>query len=313
MPEVSFTKKVKSEIALVPFEEKALKPILAGMVRISGTIMIGKTNKLKIKTEIASLAKFLFNAFKTIYGVSPYFRYVKKMQFDKSIVYNLIIDEKVDVILEDLECYHEFERMKPREMVKVANIRGFVIGLFLGGGMVSNPNKSHYYLELTFNDEEDAELVLKKLLAFKDDRHCNFKMTKRREKYVLYLKRGDEISMFLAYLGAQYAMMDFENARLTKDYINNQNRLDICSNANYTKSKNNGEKNLLDIELIEKKIGFFAFDDKTRAAIEIRKDNPDDSYSEIAQKMVERSIVITKSGVVHIFTKLHALAEKLKG
>lgn len=312
MPELTFSKKVKGELATASYPDEALKPLLSGLIRTAGSVVIGRNPQLKIKTEIASLAKLIFNSFKRAYGVTASFQYLKKMQFDKATVYTIVVSAKVDEILKELECFENLERLKPRAMVKNNNFRYFVIGLFLGGGMISDPAKKHYYLELAFIDSTDSEVVLKKLLALKDEKRCSFKPIKRREKYLLYLKRSDEIAVFLAYIGAPFMMMEYENTRLTKDYVNNENRLNICVQANYEKAAATAAKNLEDIELIERRVGLFAFDEKTRTAIDIRKNYIDASYTEIAAMMNDRSIPITKSGVVHIFTKLHDFAAKLR-
>lgn len=313
MEEKTFSRRVKDELTLLINDQKALRPLLSGVVRVSGVLILGHEKKLKVTTEISELADLIFKAFETVYKVHPSYQYGNKTHFDKAPTYSVVIRENVFDILRDLECFDDLVRMKPKEMIKSSNFKYFVTGIFLGAGMISDPQKSQYYVELSFSDEEDAKSVLHKLLTFKGGKKMSFKMTTRRDRYILYLKKGEEISVLLAYIGATNMMMEFEDTRLTKDFFNSQNRLIICDAANYKKALKNGESNLADIDIIEKRVGLFSFDDKNKLAIQVRKDHPDASYNEISKIMTEEGgIPITKSGVVHIFKKLHEFAEKLR-
>ena len=149
-------------------------------------------------------------------------------------------------------------------------------------------------------------------MLFKGNDTMSFKITERRGKYVLYLKKGDQISVFLSFVGAISMMLDFENERLTRDFFNNENRLTICTQANYARSLKTGEKNLRDIKFLEDKVGMIYFEPKVKEIVNLRKENKDASYQEIADLAVERGIQVTKSGVVHIFAKIAKDAAKLK-
>lgn len=309
----TFSRRVKDELSLLVYDKAALKPLLSGVVRVSGTLVLGHEKKLKVTTEVNSLADLIFKAFEVLYNVHPSYQYGKKTHFDKATTYSVVVRENVFDILRDLECFDDLMRIRPKEMLKSANFKYFVAGIFLGAGMISDPQKSQYYVELSFSDEEDAKAVLHKLLMFKGEKKMSFKLTTRRDRYILYLKKSDEISIFLAYIGASFMMLEFENTRLTKDFYNSQNRLLICDAANYKKALKTGEINLADIEIIEEKVGLFSFDEKNKLAMNVRKEHPDASYMEIARIMTEeRGVPITKSGVVHIFKKLHEFAEKLR-
>jgi DNA-binding protein WhiA len=107
-------------------------------------------------------------------------------------------------------------------------------------------------------------------------------------------------------------MFEFENSRLTRDFFNNDNRLTICEQANYSRALKNGEKNIEDILLLEEKIGDVYFTEKTKVLAELRKENKDASYGELAELATKKGLVVTKSGVVHVFTKFSEDASKLK-
>ena len=259
-----------------------------------------------------SVMKLIFNALKDVYKVKPRFTYQKQLRLEKNTIYVITVEEKVKEILEDLEIVSNLERVKLSKMLKKDYVRGFMVGTFLASGQLSNPSRGSYFLELCFNHEDDANRVLKKLTSYKDEKEMNFKLTKRREKYVVYLKKSDQIPVFLSMMGAISMMLDYENERLTRDFFNNENRLMICSQANYGRTLKTGEKNLEDIKIIEDKIGSVYFEDKVKILVDLRKENKDASYQELADLAISKGVQITKSGVVHIFKKIEKDAEKLK-
>lgn len=310
--ELTFSKQIKSELALSSYNNEEKKGVLSGFIRYGGTVSIGRGRSLTMSSSSASIAKLIFNFLKDIYNVKPRFTYEKQLRLGKNIIYYIVVEEKVDDILLDLEIMSGFEHIKLHNMLKKEYFRGFVVGTFLASGQISDPSKGHYFCEMCFNEENDARAVLSKLSSYKGNDEMSFKVTTRREKYILYLKKGDQISIFLSFLGAISMMLDFENQRLTRDFFNNENRLTICLQANYGRTLKTGEKNLEDIAVIENKIGPVYFDSKVKELVNLRKENKDASYQELADMLCSKGIQITKSGVVHIFKKISDDAAKLK-
>ena len=152
-------------------------------------------------------------------------------------------------------------------------------------------------------------MILKKLNSFKNEKTMNFKMIQRRGRYIIYLKKSDQISVFLSYIGATTCMFEFENARIERDDINTINRLTICDLSNMKKSLKVAKE---DIKLIDTLLSIkpmSLFDDKTQYVIKTRKDNPEMNFREIASYICENyNVQITKSGVVHILTSLRKQA-----
>ena len=309
--EETYSKRVKSELALLSYSLEEEKGILSGFIRYVGSYSLFSSS-LKMSSSNASVMKLIFNALKDVYKVKPRFTYQKQLRLEKNTIYVITVEEKVKEILEDLEIVSNLERVKLSKMLKKDYVRGFMVGTFLASGQLSNPSRGSYFLELCFNHEDDANRVLKKLTSYKDEKEMNFKLTKRREKYVVYLKKSDQIPVFLSMMSAISMMLDYENERLTRDFFNNENRLMICSQANYGRTLKTGEKNLEDIKIIEDKIGSVYFEDKVKILVDLRKENKDASYQELADLAISKGIQITKSGVVHIFKKIEKDAEKLK-
>lgn len=311
----NFTRSVKNELASYPYSKEELKYILSGFARNSGVLSIGKNPTLHLRTELAKVAKLLYQALKECYGLTPRIAYEQVTRFKKGIAYQVIVtSEALYKIMEDLEVLKDgMERMVPKEGLKKNNFRFLLIGLFLSSGSVNNPStsKTSYFLEMSFNNKNDAMAIKRKLLTFKEEKTMAFKSILRREKYVLYLKRSDQISVFLSFIGATTAMFSFENARILKEDININNRLSICDSANYGKTLTTARKDIEGINRLLQVKPITLFDKKTQEVIKTRLEHEDFNYREIAEHLTENGTTISKSGVVHIINSLRDEIEKL--
>jgi DNA-binding protein WhiA len=307
---VTFSKRIKNEIALGSYSHEQEKAILSGFVRYQGTMSLVPTLSLRLSSSLASVAKFIYTCFKDVYEVQPKFTYTKQLRLGKNLVYHIQIENKTAEMLKDLEISQGLQTMYPHETISKDNLQGFVIGTFLASGQISDPKTGHYFCELGFNDEKTAKLLLTKMNSFKDIESMGFKVIKRRAKYILYLKRSDQISMFISYLGAISMMFEFENTRLERDYFNNENRLTICAQANYSKSLKTGESNIADLNVLEEKMGKVYFNPHMMLLADLRRSNKDSSYQELAAMASKKGYSVTKSGVAHIFSKFAYDAKK---
>jgi cell division protein WhiA len=100
-------------------------------------------------------------------------------------------------------------------------------GAFLGGGYVSEPY-GPADLEISFSSEDSCrafgDLMLRKSLSPG--------MRRRRSQWVLYLKRRQDISGFLAIVGAHSAHLEWESQTILNATKNAVNRLVNCDSAN---------------------------------------------------------------------------------
>lgn len=307
----TFSHKIRSELVLNNYSLEQKKGILSGFIRYGGTMSLSPKLGLRISSSSASVAKFIYKCLKDVYQVKSTFTYTRQLRLQKKLIYHIQTEEKVNEILEDLEIYKDFQKITPKVYLHKKYFQSFVIGTFLASGQISDPKSGRYFCEIVFNQKEDAKAVLKHLLHFSGEDSMEFKLIQRRNKFVLYLKKSDQISVFLSFLGAISLMFEFENARLERDYFNNENRLEICAQANYSKVLKTGQKNIRDIEIIEEKIGKIYFTGKSKLLADLRKENKDASYQELANYALKRGVSITKSGVVHVFSKFSKDAKRL--
>lgn len=126
---------------------------------------------------------------------------------------------------------------------------------------------------------------------------------------MIYIKDGEEISKFLAFIGANAAMLKFEEIRVIKETKNNINRLVNCETANLNKTVNASVMQIEDIKLIRK---LKKFDDLPKGLKEIaqaREENPELTLEQLGLSL---TTPIGKSGVNHRLKKLHEIAESLR-
>ena len=105
--------------------------------------------------------------------------------------------------------------------------------LFIKSGSMNDPNNK-YHFEIVFTELKDAEesqIVLQ-------NNNIKSKITKKKNKYVLYIKEGEEISKALAFMGANNAVIKFEEIRVKRDMNNKINRIVNCESANLNKTIN---------------------------------------------------------------------------
>ena len=175
---------------------------------------------------------------------------------------------------------------------------------FIKSGSMNDPNKK-YHLEIMFKSKKKAEEMQILLNNF----NINAKIIKREKDYMLYLKDGEEISEFLALIGANSSVIKFEEIRVLKETRNDINRLVNCETANLNKTINAAVKQIDDIKLIKKKRKFSSLPENLQEIAELRVANPDVSLVELGKMLKEP---IGKSGVNHRLKKISAIAEDLR-
>ena len=141
----------------------------------------------------------------------------------------------------DIEISSAFEEQiqnlnKIKEQEEMA-IKALTRGIFLGSGSVNNPEKK-YHLEIILSSKKNANIIKKLLLKMQ----IKFKELERKNGYSLYIKEGEEISKFLAFIGANSSVLKFEEIRVIRDMKNNVNRKVNCETANLNKTINAAEK-----------------------------------------------------------------------
>ena len=316
---ISFTNEIKNEItANINLDTEMKRSLLAAFIRVNGTIKFKNKNEyLILRTENAKVAKFIYSLIKDLYeDVVVSFSFRKTMKFYKATEYLVNIINGGTTIFSSLDI-NLLESKIDRELInKEDKIRGFLMGLFLACGSCNSPKTSNYHFEFYVSDENLAKNILKIINKIKSSQF-DFKLTKRRNNFVIYLKKSDQISGFLAFLDASTCCIKFEDVRVSRDYSNINNRLIICDQYNYKKSIDKANVQIEQIKLIDKHLGIDnIINEKVQLLCKLRLKDPEASYADLSSMMSEElNIPVSKSNIGHLFRKIENMAklyEKLK-
>ena len=311
---MSFSIEVKEEIVRYEFanpgEKKAL---LSSLARINGTISMRSGGvTLEIRSENAKIAKLLFVIIKELYNVDARILVAKKMKLKKNNVYLLQVNNKGIEILEDLQIYKngKLDHNPNKEILKnTGDLRAYLMGSFLASGSVNDPASKHYHLEITTHSDKHADFLIKLISKFE----LNAKLIKRRNVYVIYIKKSEEISDFLRVINANNCVLDFEEERINKDYWNSNNRLNICELSNEVKTIKSANNQLEYIEKIYAHSKEYLLDEKDKKIITIRRENPEANLQDIAD--IFNSLYgtnVSKSGINHRLRKIKEIANNIE-
>ena len=226
-----------------------------------------------------------------------------KILFSLNIEYEPSIRGKVFVAtIEKNEKVNELLQLKLDHADE--SKKAIVKGSFLGAGSINDPKKQ-YHLEIIFQEKNNAEYILNLCKSF----NVHLKLLENKNKTYLYIKDAEEISKFLALIGASKAVLNLEEIRITKEIKNNVNRLVNCETANLNKIVNASVNQINDIKLIMNLKKFDELPDYLKEIAMIRLENPEVSLKSLGE-MLENPI--GKSGVNHRLQKIHEIAEELR-
>lgn len=87
---------------------------------------------------------------------------------------------------------------------------------------------------------------------------------------MVYVKEGAQIVDILAVMEANVALMNLENIRILKEMRNSVNRKVNCETANINKTVSAAVKQIEDIRLIERRVGFYSLNEGLAEIAELR-------------------------------------------
>lgn len=311
---VSFTQKVKEELTTLTFSDEHTRALLSAFVRINGSLSYSDgESRIVLRTENAKIAKFIYHTIDRLYGIVPKFAYSKTMNFKKRLSYSVIVQEG-DYLVGDLEINFLDGKIAKTIVTNDDTISGYVAGAFLASGSVNSPKNSNYHLEVSLNNENYAKWFSKLLLRYKGTEFSP-KVIKRRNSYVVYLKKSQQVVDFLSMMGATNATLEFENIRIDREFSSIGNRLQNLDSANYSKITDAAEKQIEDIKIIDKVLGIENVQNiKQKELMKIRLEHDDYSLSELANELSNRiGNPVSKSNINHLFRAIHVMAERYKG
>ncbi|MCL2681700.1 MAG: DNA-binding protein WhiA, partial [Streptococcaceae bacterium] len=212
---MSFASDVKKELT----EHTATKGTLMALIRMTGSLGITGHLTLSMVTESATTAKYIYQLFLEIYQLRADIRVHQKTTLSKNRVYTVVIEERVTELLDQLSLAdslmletgmplsvmessknqiiddsEDYMEQEDRENLAIDYLRG----AFLATGSMHNPEQGDYQLSIgSFYQEhaEDLQDILSNL-------GFDGKIIARKNRFILYLSKSEEIMDFLTLIGA---------------------------------------------------------------------------------------------------------------
>ena len=311
---MSFSSEIKQELNKnTKLSNKELvKYELIGYL-ISGNIDMPEKNAIRFSTE-------------SDYNINRFSKLLANLQIDhkieisgknfvvslkKKAIQEIVTIEEKEIFLKN-EIQQEnsrksLENQKNNESNKSnenneENLKSLIIGAFMGSGSINNPEKK-YHLEIDFENEENLEKikdVLEKL-------GIRTKKMITENKKSIYIKEGEEISKFLALIGANKAVMKFEDIRIQKEMRGKVNRLVNCETANLNKTINASIEQIAAIKKLKETGKFNKLNNNLKEIANLRLENPDMPLVELGKRLKEP---VGKSGVNYRLKKIIELANE---
>lgn len=298
---MSFSSEVKKELSELPnlANKEAVKFEFLGYLTTNHVLT--EQTKQSLKLKFSTENEYNINRFSKLLNNLQYTKYeiqivgktfsitVPAPKFEE-ITYQ---KQQIDLNQKQIE-----EQMHKKETLQKA----FVRGAFLGSGYISNP-KSNYHLEILFSKPENAKLVLEILQNY----NITFKQITKNQAYDIYAKDGEEISKFLAFIGANQSILKFEEIRVYRDIRNNVNRKVNCETANLNKTVNSALKQIEAIKYLQEKGKFESLSEEMQEIAKLRVSHPEASLAELGTMLKKP---VGKSGVNHRLKKIEKMANE---
>ena len=239
---MSFSLEVKNELAhLEPKKKCCMLAEIAGFLRVAGSVKLAGGGQFSIvaSTENAAIARH----YKTL--IKKYFKSEVVLGVGDSTMpgkttghrYYIFIEpeQKSEQILRETGMYliregdDYFSDGIYNQLVRTKCCKkAYVRGAFLGCGTISDPRKS-YHLEFVHTTLTMAQDMKKLLGSFVD---LSGNLTQRKDDYIVYVKKANYLSDLLGIMGADEAMLNFENIRVGKSVKSETLRIMNCDSAN---------------------------------------------------------------------------------
>lgn len=228
------------------------------------------------------------------YNINRYSKLLRNVDIND---FSIEIQGKVFVVSFNKNKLNEITYNSLEEQTDIELVKSIVRGIFMGSGSINNP-KNKYHLEIELESEEFAKQIQEKLNLYE----INMKDIKN----MLYLKDGEQISEFLAFIGASKSMLQFEEIRVQRHMNNKINRLVNCETANLNKVLNASVEQIEAIKKLKESGEFEKLDDSLKEMAEIRLEHPDMSLENLG-KLLKKPL--GKSGVNYRLKKIIELSK----
>lgn len=273
---MSFSHQIKKEILSHEFSVEQADAFISGLVASSG-VRDGSKQVVKLNNEdVSETIRHMINQMKIKHTISNQNK-------------NWIV----------------FEEYEPTRDVKMPGY--FFAGIFVGGGSISDPQSTSYHLEMQFY----SMVLAQKVQQFLNEYDFKFSLIQRRLNWVLYLKKAEMITDFLRVIQAFNCLLEFEDARINRDFKNQLNRYSNLDTYNQSKLAKASAKFNKQFQYIKDNNLQAKFRDQEMIFFEMKKNNPYSSLEELTELYEKKTgIKKTRAGLSHYLIKLRNIVEE---
>ena len=307
---MSFNTDVKEELARVDSTcSHCDRALLAALIRIEGTLLISGQGRyrLEIVTDAPSVARLTWRLLHESYGLRT------ELTTRRSVLHktpNYLIDvpvqEGLTEALRDMGVLgdHGLELgVAPELVAKQCCAAAYLRGAFLGSGFVSDP-RGDFHFEITVESQEMAD-DRAEIMAEKGIRA---RVMQRRSSFIVYIKSGESILEFLAFVGAHQSALVMENARVVKSVRNDVNRQTNAEIANQKKAAEASVDQIYAMRSVLEAYGVERLPPALREIIRLRVQYPDATLKELGERA---DPPLSKSAVYHRIRRIEQMAKDL--
>ena len=291
---MSFSSELKEELSKINnLAKKDLVQMELMGYLISSNISIYNSEEIKFSTE-------------SEYNINRFSRLLENMKIND---YTIGVSGKTYYITLTIQEIANLFNIENKQIIlkgvpeREDQIKAIIRGVYLGAGSVNNP-KNKYHLEISLLNNANAESINKILMLYE----INTKILFNKKEITLYMKEGEEISKFLAFIGANKSVLKFEEIRVQREMNNKVNRLVNCETANLNKTINAAIEQIEAIEKLKNTNRFDELDDNLKEIAIARIENPNLSLAELGKVL---SVPIGKSGANYRLKKIIEIANDI--
>ena len=308
---MSFNTDVKEELARVaPTCSHCERALLAALIRIEGTLYIsGKRRyRLEVVTDAPSVARLAWKLLHETYQLRT------ELTTRRSVLHktpNYLIDvpaqDGLEESLRDMGVLVDSGLelgVAPSLVAKQCCAAAYLRGAFLGSGFVSDP-RGDFHFEITVESREMADDIV----GIMEEKHIRARVMQRRSSYIVYIKSGESILEFLAFVGAHQSALVMENARVVKSVRNDVNRQTNAEIANQMKAASASVDQIFAMRTVLEAYGVDRLPPALQDVIRLRVAYPDATLKELGERA---NPPLSKSAVYHRIRRIEQLARELE-
>ena len=307
---MSFNSDVKEELArIAPTCSHCDRALLAALIRIEGTLFLSGQGRyrLEIVTDAPSVARLAWRLLHEGYELRT------ELTTRRSVLHktpNYLIDvpaqDGLAEALADMGVLRDGALqlgVAPDLIAKQCCAAAYLRGAFLGSGFVSDP-RGDFHFEVTVESGEMAD----DLVEIMRDKGINARAMQRRSSYIVYLKSGEAILEFLAFVGAHQSALAMENARVVKSVRNDVNRQTNAEIANQKKAAAASVDQIYAMRSVLEHYGPDRLPPALQEIIRLRVSHPDATLKELGDYA---DPPLSKSAVYHRIRRIEQMAREL--